>query len=269
MKKKLLAVVAACACLAISACVLAGCGSSGPKDGKLIVGFDAEYPPYGYMDENGSYTGFDLELAKAVADKNGWAIEFKPIDWDAKDSLIESGAITCIWNGFTMEGREDKYTFSEAYMLNSQVIVVKKGAIADEAGLAGKNVVTQAGSAAEEVLIGEDADKADLAKTFGSLTAIAEYNTAFMSLEAGLVDAVACDYSIAMYQMSAKPDAYSVLTTLSEEHYGVGFKKGESSMAKAVSDTLKTLTKDGTVEKLINKYADQGLSMTNWCIKAS
>ena len=90
----------------------------------FTVGFDAEYPPYGYMDENGEYTGFDLELAEAVCKLEGWELVKKPLNWDSKDMELNSGSIDCIWNGFTMNGREDDYTFSTPYVDNSQVIVV-------------------------------------------------------------------------------------------------------------------------------------------------
>ena len=92
----------------------------------FVVGFDAEYPPYGYMDDNGEYTGFDLELAQAVCDMEGWELTKTPIDWDSKDMELNSGSIDCIWNGFTMNGREDAYTWSDPYCDNSQVIVVAK-----------------------------------------------------------------------------------------------------------------------------------------------
>ena len=92
---------------------------------KLIVGFDQSYPPYGFVGNDGNYTGFDLDLATEVANRNGWDIQLEAIDWDAKDTLLNSGAINCIWNGFTMEGREDDYTFTDPYMLNAQVVVVK------------------------------------------------------------------------------------------------------------------------------------------------
>ena len=111
----------------------------------FTVGFDAEYPPFGYMDEDGEYTGFDLELAQAVCDLQGWELVKTPIDWDSKDMELNSGAIDCIWNGFTMNGREDDYTWSVPYVDNSQVIVIPEDSdIADLAGLAGKTVGVQA-----------------------------------------------------------------------------------------------------------------------------
>ena len=238
-------------------------------DGPFIVGFDQDFPPYGYVGDDGNYTGFDLDLAAEVASRNGWDIQLEPIDWDAKDTLLNSGAITCIWNGFTMEGRENDYTFSDPYMLNAQVVVVKKGSgIESLADLAGKNVITQTDSAAYDVLAGDEATKADLAATFASLETIGEYNTAFMQLESGAVDAVACDLSIAQYQMSAKPDAYVQLPEdLSSEHYAVGVKKGNTELADAITKTLKEMNEDGTIEKLCEKYAEYGLSYTNWILK--
>ncbi len=122
MKKKAVAVVMT-AVMALGM-VSAVSVQAGIEDKTLIVGFDAEYPPYGYMDEKGEYTGFDLELAQAVCDLEGWELEKKPINWDSKDMELNSGSIDCIWNGFTMNGREDDYTFSEPYVDNSQVIVV-------------------------------------------------------------------------------------------------------------------------------------------------
>ena len=89
----------------------------------FTVGFDAEYPPYGYMDENGDYVGFDLDLAQAVCDLRGWELIKTPINWDTKDMELNSGNIDCIWNGFTMNGREGEYTFSVPYVDNRQVIV--------------------------------------------------------------------------------------------------------------------------------------------------
>lgn len=140
MKKKMVSILTAAFCVSA---LLAGCGfadtaktsassagaASSSADGTttFTVGFDAEYPPYGYMDdETGDYTGFDLELAEAVCEIYGWKLVKTPINWDAKDTELNSGAIDCIWNGFTMNGREDDYTWSDPYVDNSQVMVVSE-----------------------------------------------------------------------------------------------------------------------------------------------
>ena len=283
MKRRATSVLTCLTTAALAAALLVGCGgtpaatddtseptateaTSATDTGTLIVGFDSSYPPYGYVGDDGEYTGFDLELAQEVADRNDWEVQLEAIDWDAKDTLLDSGAINCIWNGFTMEGREDDYTFSEPYMLNGQVIVVRADSgITSVDDLAGKAVITQVDSAALDVLEG---DRADLAQTFASLETIGDYNTAFMQLESGAVDAVACDLSIAEYQMSAKPDAYVQLDDmLSEEHYAVGFKKGDDASAEAVNDALRELVEDGTVQELCEKYAEYGISFDNWVLE--
>ncbi|HJI80461.1 MAG TPA: amino acid ABC transporter substrate-binding protein [Eggerthellaceae bacterium] len=277
MKKKFLTLLTFACVACLSAVILTGCSSSDEEQAQttedtsadistLIVGFDNSYPPYGFMDENNEPTGFDLDLAAEVAERNGWDIQLEAIDWDAKDALLNQDSINCIWNGFTMEGREDDYTFSEPYMLNEQVVVVKSDSgITDFADLADKTVVTQVDSAALDVLEG---DQAELAGTFAELQTLSDYNNAFMQLESGMVDAVACDLSIAQYQMSANEGTYTMLEEpLSSEHYAVGFKKGNEALAQKVTDTLKEMYEDGTVEELINKYADYGMSIDNWVLK--
>ena len=264
----------------LGAAVLAGCAGGGDqKQGDanqgggdaamtLTVGFDQSYPPYGFVGDDGEFTGFDLDLAKEVCERNGWELKLDPIDWDAKDALLNSGSINCIWNGFTMEGREDDYTFSEPYMLNEQVVVVKADSgIASHQDLAGKTVMTQVDSAALDVLQNEEeGGQAALAATFKELQTIGDYNNAFMQLESGMVDAVACDLSIAEYQIAAKPDVYKKLEPLSTEHYAVGFKLGDDELAKTVSDTLKAMNEDGTVKQLCDKYAEYGLTYDNWVL---
>ena len=179
-------------------------------EGKFVVGFDAEYPPYGYMDDNGDYTGFDLELAQGVCDIEGWELVKTPIDWDAKDMELNSGNIDCIWNGFTMNGREDSYTFSVPYVNNSQVIVTAEDSgIGSLADLAGKTVGVQADSAAL-ALLSEGGDQADLAATFADMQQFADYNTAFAELMAGSLDAVAIDIGVAQYQIKGR-DGYKIL----------------------------------------------------------
>ena len=169
----------------------------------LTVGFDAEYPPYGYMDEDsGEYTGFDLEMAEQVCEIYGWELIKQPIDWDAKDMELNSGSIDCIWNGMTKTGREADYTWSDAYIDNSIVMVVLAGSgIESLEDLEGKRVVTQAGSSALTALTEEDA-RADLAETFDSLEQTPDYNTAMLGLDSGLYDAVAIDIGVAMYYLN-------------------------------------------------------------------
>ena len=226
--------------------------------GTLIVGFDQDFPPMGFLGDNGEYTGFDLELAQAVCDLKGWKLKKQPIVWDNKDNELNSGSIDCIWNGFTMNGREDSYTWSDAYVDNSQVIVTKKSAdITKLTDLKGKVVGVQAASAALDVLeSSEDGGQKALADTFKTLQEFADYNTAFVELEAGSVDAIAMDIGVAQYQIKSRGnDKYIILDEhLNAEKYAIGFKKGNDSLCKEVNEALHTLKKNGTFDKLAEKY---------------
>ena len=124
------------------------------------------------MAEDGSYVGFDLDLAQEVCDRNGWELVKQPVDWNSKDMELNSGSIDCIWNGFTMTGREDKYTFSDPYVDNSIVFVVLADSdIQTKDDLAGKVVVTQADSSALAALTSEEDNEENLAlaASFASL----------------------------------------------------------------------------------------------------
>ena len=225
----------------------------------FTVGFDAEFPPYGYMDEDGSYTGFDLDLAKEVCARNGWEFVAQPIDWDSKDMELNSGSIDCIWNGFTMQGREDAYTWTVPYVDNSQVFVVPADAgIAAQADLAGKVVGVQKDSSALAALDGE---AKELAVTFADLQQYGDYNVAFMDLEQGAIDALAIDIGVANYQISSRGDAFVILEErLASEQYGIGFKLGNDELKTKVEATLLEMAKDGTFMKIAEKYADFGLT---------
>lgn len=231
---------------------------------QLIVGFDAEYPPYGYMDDNGNYVGFDLDLAQEVCDRNGWELVRQPIDWDSKDMELNSGSIDCIWNGFTITGREEEYTWSDPYVDNSIVIVVAADSdIASLDDLAGKIVVTQSDSSALTALTDDSEDNADnlaLAASFAELQQVADYNSAFMNLESGAVDAIAVDIGVAKYQVNSRGDAFKMLEEpISTEQYAIGFKLGNTSLRDTVQATLDEMQADGTVDKIAADYTDYNL----------
>ena len=251
LKKKLLCGLAA---IGMMATMFTGCSSESADD-SFVVGFDAEYPPYGYMDENGDYTGFDLELAQAVCDMKGWTLVKQPIDWSSKDTELDSGSIDCIWNGFTINGREDDYEWSVPYVDNSQVIVVKADSgIASFADLADKTVGVQAASAALGVLQDEKGQKT-LADTFKALNEFADYNTAFVELEAGSIDALAMDIGVAQYQINSRGNDFIILKEhLNAEQYGIGFKLGNTALRDEINEALKELKKNGKFDELAEKY---------------
>ena len=228
------------------------------EDNTFVVGFDAEFPPYGYKNDDGEYVGFDLDLAQEVCDRNGWTLKKQPIEWNSKDMELNSGSISCIWNGFTMNGREDDYTWTKPYVDNSQVVVVRKDSgITQLTDLADKVVAVQADSSALAALTGEDASEENkaLCETFKDLQQVGDYNSAFMNLESGAVDAICMDIGVANYEISSRGDKFMMLEDrLSSEEYGIGFKKGNTELRDKVQATLLDMLADGTFEEIAKKW---------------
>ncbi len=257
--KKLLLIISI---FLLSLLILTGCGATQTNDTDqtptekttFTVGFDQDFPPFGYVDDNGDYTGFDIDLAKEAATRMGLEIVLQPIDWDAKDLELSSGTIDCIWNGFTINGREDDYTWTEAYMDNSQVFVVKADSgITTFDNLAGKIVTVQTDSSAQAAL--EEEDNAALTASFGQLITCANYNTAFMDLESGAVEAIAMDIGVAKYQTAGREDTFSILEQpLTTEQYGVGFLLGNTQLRDKVQATLEEMVADGTFAQISNEW---------------
>ena len=232
--------------------------ADGEDDNTFIVGFDAEFPPYGYKDDNGEYVGFDLDLAQEVCDRNGWTLKKQPIEWNSKDMELNSGSISCIWNGFTMNGREDDYTWTKPYVDNSQVVVVRKDSgITQLSDLSGKVVAVQADSSALAALTGEDASEENkaLCATFKDLQQVGDYNSAFMNLESGAVNAICMDIGVANYEIESRGDKFMMLEDrLSSEEYGIGFKKGNTELRDKVQATLLDMLADGTFDEIAEKW---------------
>ena len=261
MKLKRLGTILLAGLLAIG---LTACGgSSSKKADTFTVGFDQNFPPFGYKDDKGNFTGFDIDLAKETAKRMNKKIKLQPIDWDAKDMELDSGTIDCIWNSFTMNGRENKYTWTKPYMNNRQVVVVKKASkIAGLKDLAGKIMEVQKDSSAQSAI---DANKA-LKNSFKNYLSVADYNTAMMDLESGAVDAVAMDEFVAKKQIEGKENTYAILDeSISSEQYAVGFKKGNTKLRDEVEKTLIAMVKDGTFAKISKKWfkADYGILKAN------
>ena len=227
---------------------------------EFIVGFDAEYPPYGYLDmATNDYTGFDLELAQELCNRRGWTLVKKPINWDYKDAEIDSGSIDCIWNGMTYTGREALYTWSDPYVNNSIVMcVLADSDIQTLADLAGKVVITQTESSAQTALEGEEL--AALRATFADLQLNPSYNTCFQDMQAGAVDAIAVDIGVAQYQMKNNPDKFRILDEeVSKEQYAIAFKLGNEELRNQVQETYDEMLADGTVMEIAQHYADDNL----------
>ena len=239
---------------------MAGCaGAAAPASAEKRVfkhGFDLDYPPYSYINEDGTMGGFDVELAQAVCEHLGWEYEAVPFNWDAKDAELNAGSCDCIWSGFTINGREDDYCWSKPYSDNTQMIMVAKDSgIKTLADLAGKTVGVQTATSAYD-LLNDDEGQAQLCKTFKSLEVYETYTIAFNDLKAGAIDAIAIDVTSGNYLMSGSDDYMFLEEMLGSEQYAIGFRKDDTELRDTVEKALDDLVADGTYAKIGEKYPE-------------
>lgn len=260
MKKLLtMALAASMLVMPLAACDAADAeGSAAATNGKFVVGFDAEFPPMGFIAEDGSYTGFDLELAAEVASRLGLEFVAQPIAWDSKDQELASGNIDCIWNGFTISGREDEYTWTEPYMSNNQVVVVNAGSdISTLADLAGAVVAVQKDSSGLAAL----EENTELLDSFAELVQVDDYLNAMMELESGAVDAIVMDEIVARYQIQEAGSNFVVLDeSVASEEYGVGFALGNEELRDQVQAALEEMAADGTLAEISNEWFGEDIT---------
>lgn len=232
-------------------------GTKGTDVGKetdkstLTVGFDSSFPPMGFKDTDGEYTGFDLELAVKVAEKLDMELKLQPIDWASKDAELDSGNINVIWNGFTMTGRENDYTFSEPYMENRQVMVVNEDAEYNSLeDLKGKNIELQDGSTAEKAL---DSEK-EFKDSLGEVLKVPDNLTALNDLEQGSTEAVLMDEIVAKYNINQGRKFRVIDESLKDEVYAIGFKLGDEELRDELDKAMKELASEGVLKELSEKW---------------
>ena len=218
--------------------------------GKLVIGYTV-YEPMNYTDADGSFTGFDTELATAVAEKLGVKPEFVEINWDTKIVELDAKSIDCIWNGMTLTDDIMANTATtKAYAKNAQVVVVKDGTdYTSTADLVGKTVVAEAGSAGETA-IAEDENLAQ-----ADYVSKGVQTDCLLEVAAGTADAAVLDLTLANAMIGEGTDYASlkIVDELNAEEYGVAFRKG-SDAADAVNAAFDELTADGTMQALADKY---------------
>ena len=259
--KKMMILIAAIV-LMVTACAAA------LGEGEVFkMGIDAEYPPVSYLDDDGNYAGFDVEMCQGVCDLYGWKLEIVPVNWDTKLISLDNKEHDCVWSGMTIldSMKEAGYVLSFPYYDNTQVVLTKDGnGISSLADLAGKRVAVQLGTSGEALLADEEGQLA-LAKTFdgGAPITMENFNICGTELDAGGVDAVVIDLPVAQ-TLSAKFNGFVILEeTLGSEQYGICFRKGEEELCKQVEDAIMKLVNDGTYLSLAEKY---GLDINVLCL---
>ena len=260
--KKLLAILLAAL---LVAGMLAGCGGSGSgednslqyiKDkGTLILGLDDAFPPMGFTDENGEIVGFDIDVAKAVAEELGVELVLQPVDWASNETELNSKNVDCLWNGLSITpSRLEKLTMTKSYMKNRLVIITKSDSgINSLSDMAGKVLGTQGGNDAATTALDNNAEFKD---SLSNIVEFKDYNMAFQDLKIGGVDAVLVDEAVGRYYLTTSGEDCKVLDEVLDDSdkYGVGLRKGEEALKNAIDDALVKLEQDGTLAEISEKW---------------
>ena len=220
---------------------------------KIVVGLDDNFPPMGFRDEKNELVGFDIDMAKEAAKRLGVEVEFKPIDWSAKEAELSGKRVDALWNGLTItEERKQNILFTAPYMENHQIIVVPAGsAIKAKADLAGKVVGAQEGSSAVDAIKKEEA----VFKSFKELKTFGDNVTALMDLTTGRLEAVVVDEVVGRYYVAKKPDQYVVLEeNFGTEDYGVGVRKDDAELLGKLDKALGEMKADGAAAKIAEQW---------------
>ena len=249
--------IAAAASLAFAALGLASCREKSSDE--FVLGLDDSFPPMGFRDADNEIVGYDIDLAREVCARIGMSFRAQPIDWSAKEQELNTGKISCIWNGLSITPeRLEALTFSEPYLNNAQVVVVKADSgIKSLADMAGKKLGVQAGSSAADAVDGVPEFK-------NSLKEIGEFKeniTALNDLEIGGVDGVAMDSVVADYSIKTTGKNFVILDEgLAPEQYGIAFKKGNTELRDKVQNALNEMAADGTIAKISGKWFGRDIS---------
>ena len=220
---------------------------------KIVVGLDDNFPPMGFRDDKNELVGFDIDMAKEAAKRLGLEVEFKPIDWSAKEAELSGKRVDALWNGLTItEERKQNIAFTAPYMENHQIIVVAAGStIKGKADLAGKVVGAQEGSSAVDAVKKEEA----VFKSFKEFKTFGDNVTALMDLSTGRIEAVVVDEVVGRYYVAKKPGDYAVLDdNFGTEEYGVGLRKDDTELHGTVEKALADMKADGSAAKIAEQW---------------
>ena len=256
MKKKIISILMVTV-MALGVFALTGCGGSESEDtgDKIVVGLDDTFAPMGFRDEDGNLVGFDIDLANAVGEELGMEVEFKPIDWDAKEMELEAGTIDCVWNGMSVTPeRMESMALSDKYLNNKIVLMALADSDTDVTAateLKDLTIGTQADSSALEMLKkNEEYDSfKDNVKEYDT------YDTAIMDLKAGRVDVIAVDQVLGEYTNNNLGGEMKECTySLGDDYYVIGFAKDNTELRDKVNDTIKALKDSGKAGEISEKW---------------
>jgi polar amino acid transport system substrate-binding protein len=219
----------------------------------IVIGLDDNFPPMGFRDDKGELVGFDIDLAREAGKRIGVEVQFKPIDWSAKEAELSGKRVDVLWNGLTItEERKANILFTTPYLENHQIIVVtEKSPVTTKAQLAGKVVGVQDGSSAVDAIQKD----ADTAKSIKEIKKFGDNVTALMDLSAGRLDALVVDEVVGRYYTAKKPGEYRVLDeNFGTEDYGVGTRKDDTELMAKLQKAMDEMKADGAAATISTKW---------------
>ncbi len=254
---KILALMAAAV---MAGAVLTGCSLQGADEKKdtrpvIVVGSD-NYPPYNYRDEDGVYTGIDVDLATEAFRRMGYQTEFRTIEWERKTELVDNGEIDCIMGCFSMEGRLNQYNWAGSYMVSRQVVAVQpESKIYTLQDLAGRSMAAQSTTKPEEIYTKHNNG---ILPKLGNFISLENRALIYTFMSKGYVDAVAThETAILQYMKDYNIDFRIIDEPLMVVGIGVAFSKNDKrGLAEELDRTFEEMRKDGTSARIIGKYLD-------------
>lgn len=255
-------IVAGLCALCLLSGLLSGCvapaGSDSPNEDALpviTVGSD-NYPPFNCQDTSGHPTGIDVDLAIEAFRRMGYRAQFVTIDWEEKKNLVESGAIDCIWGGFSINGREDQYLWTQPYMYSRQVVAVRKDSgIYSLSDLAGKRIAVQSTTKPEELFLSHTDPRIP---TPDEVFSLQNRELLYPYLSKGYADAIAAHETAILQCM----DDYGLELRILDEPLlavglGVAFARSDDrGLAQELSRTFSQMRDDGTTQQILGKYLE-------------
>lgn len=237
-------------------------GDSGDKSKatkKIIVGID-KFKPYSYLNNEGDYTGIDVDMARYAFGKMGYEPEFKFIDWEKKDDNLADGTIDCIWSCYSYTGREDKYQWAGPYMKSRQVVAVRNDSdIYTLSDLKNKRIGVQTTTKGEQVFLKRT--NVLIPETY-NINSFSTTDELLAVLRKGYVDAIAGHEALLLHMDTYNTATYRLLKEpLLDVQIGVAFEKGtHNELAEELTKTLEDMARDGVTGEIAQKY---GMSPEN------
>lgn len=224
------------------------------ESGKLVLGLDDTFAPMGFRDEEGNIVGFDIDLAKEVANRLGVELVAKPVDWSSVVLSLKKGDVDVVWNGFAInETRKEQVNFTKPY-LNNRLMIVKNADRADiktKDDLKGKIVGVQSGSSNYETLVNDP-----VSKEIKEIRQYDSYVNAFLDLEAKRIDAVIVDEIVARYYISKENADFTLLEDkpITSQYLSVGLRKTDTELLNAIDKALDDMRADGKAAEISTKW---------------